>query len=102
MRSVENLAGKVFGTREVMYRVKDMQDSSGKKRSAWRVRCKLCGEIRDMRTWQIKRCTNCHCTLRGKRYVKEKLRKRPPKDSCPYNAGVECSGGDCEKCGWKT
>lgn len=94
-RKIVDMTGQVFGTREVIAMAEPMRDIHGRKITMWLTRCTECGVVKAFSRHYLVAQYPCKC----KQMVNRTARKLPAR--CPYNDGVDCEGGNCDKCGWK-
>lgn len=92
MPITNDITGQRFGSLVVIERD---ERPGGRNGVYWVCRCD-CGNLKtaaagSLRSGKIK---SCGCR------VKNKHRNEIP--PCPYNAGVDCAGGNCDKCRWRT
>lgn len=94
-KKIIDMTGQVFGTREVIALAAPVRNANGQKITMWLTRCKDCGVEKVLSRHYLLEQYPCRCKQKAKRNAYKKTAR------CPYNDGVDCEGGNCDKCGWK-
>lgn len=99
-----DLTGQTIGGKYII------RDSGQRKKNAtssmplWEVRCVTCGKKVLMTRSAIISSQAMNCCKGFKGGGRKRMNKTKPVEKqvhCNFNEGVNCSGGNCEKCGWR-